>query len=317
VISGQVSTKIIKNATSPADYPKVGDFVLFTQFNESSKAIIYRVLHRKTKISRKMVDPTPGQVSSAEQVIATNVDILFIVQAADSNFNIKRLERYVAMALNYDVQPVIILNKIDVNAEWQELLQKVTSRFSELVVIAASATSGQGINEVKNLLNDGRTASFVGSSGVGKSSIINVIIGEDKLKTSAISERLNKGKHTTTHRELFLLPDGGVVIDTPGMRELHLFDGEEGIEQTFKDITQLAKYCKYRDCSHTSEDGCAVMAALEDGEIDEEMYENFIKLRTENKRFKRHIPKQVQKKAMYKKFSKDLRNRLKEKETLF
>lgn len=266
----------MKSAGSIADFPKPGDWVLFTQYNKDSVGIIYRKLDRKTKISRKEVFR-----GNDEQVIATNIDIVFIVQAADQNFNLKRLDRYVAMVIANKILPVIVLNKIDTNKNWKSLQEQVEARFNGIKCIGTSASKDIGITQLRELIPEGVTATFVGSSGVGKSSLINAIIGEQKLLTKQISDKLNKGKHTTTHRELLLVPNGGAVIDTPGMRELFLYDAEEGLDEVFDDIIALTNQCRFRNCSHTTELGCAVLRALDNEQLDQDRYDQFIELTRE------------------------------------
>lgn len=314
-----VSKKIVKQAVGPQDFPKVGDWVLFDRYNESSDAVIYVLLERKSKVSRKGVDPTPGAMSSEEQIMATNLDILFIVQSADQNFNLRRLDRYVAMSHAGGVTPVIILNKIDVNPEYENQVVQIKERFPNIEVLAISATDGTGIKIISDMVHFGVTASFVGSSGVGKSSIINALLGQNVIKTSEISEKLNKGRHTTTHRELLMLATGGLVIDTPGIRELSLWDAEEGLELTFADIAEIARGCRYRDCTHTQEEGCAILEALEDGQIDDDRYEQFVKLKQENQKFKKRRSDEpyAQKKEKFKKIAKFMKQRQREKDEYF
>jgi ribosome biogenesis GTPase len=259
-----------------AELPKTGDWVAALFFENEKKAIIHSVLERRNKLSRKVADR-----KTEEQVIAANVDYVFIVQSLDNNFNIKRLERYIVSALESNIQPAIILNKIDLTGESLLRKKEVMERFSDVQVILTNALTGTGINEVKNILSEGKTGVFAGSSGVGKSTIINYLMGETILQTSEISSSVNKGKHTTTRRELLIIPKGGIVVDTPGMREYQLWNVDKGMDQVFDEIELLSLDCKFSNCTHTKETGCAVLEALKKGIIDEAKLQSYYKLQKE------------------------------------
>ncbi len=259
-----------------AELPKTGDWVMAIFFEDEKKAIIHSVLERRNKLSRKVADR-----KTEEQVIAANVDYVFIVQSIDNNFNIRRLERYIVSTFESNIQPVIVLNKIDLTSE--SLLRKteIMERFSNVQVILTNALTGTGIDEIKDILSEGKTGVFTGSSGVGKSTIINYLIGEAILQTNEVSSSVNKGKHTTTRRELFIIPNGGIVIDTPGMREFQLWNVDKGMEQVFDTIELLSLECKFSNCTHTKETGCAVLEAFEKGIIDEAKLQSYYKLQKE------------------------------------
>lgn len=272
----EVTGKFMFSADSSAEFPKVGDWVAVTLFESEQKAIIHEVLPRKTKFSRKVAGNT-----FEEQVIAANLDVIFIVQSLDENYNLRRLERYLVMVHENRVAPVVVLNKTDLCPEFAERATAVRNRMPELLVVSVSAKSNFGIDVLKSLIRDGLTVAFIGSSGVGKSSLINRLIGEEVLKTTEVREADSRGRHTTTRRQLIVLPDGGCLIDTPGMRELQLWHAEEGLDETFSDIDRLAANCHFSDCTHTSEIKCAVLAAVASGELPEGRYQNYLKMRKE------------------------------------
>lgn len=277
-VSGEISGKLFFNSESLSELPKVGDWVVVSLFDNNTKAVIHNVLPRKTKISRKSADK-----KTEEQIIAANVDVVFIVQSLDENFNINRMERYLAAVNQSGALPVAILNKSDIcdDADYKkQLVEKVQPG---LDVINVSALTGEGIDNLKIYFSLGKTIVFVGSSGVGKSSLINKITGIEMQKMNSVSDANSKGKHTTTKRELIILPDGGLLIDTPGMREFGLWDAAEGLSKTFSEFEELALKCKFKDCTHTHETNCAVVEAVENGSVSKPQYENYIKMRKEIK----------------------------------
>ena len=213
--------------------------------------------------------------------MAANIDKAFIVQALDSNFNLQRLERYITMSLEGGVQPVVILNKMDLTEEPAKYKRAVNSLSGDFKIILTGALTGSGITEILSSVSERETVVFIGSSGVGKSTIINKLIGEDVLKTEKLSDFAGKGKHTTTKREMILLPSGGILIDTPGMRELALWKSESGLDETFSEIEELAKECKFKDCRHERESGCAIQKAIESGTLDERRLMNYRKMQKE------------------------------------
>ncbi len=269
------------NAVSREDFPAVGDWVAFSEYDEN-KALIHAILPRQTIIERQAV----GKFGE-KQIIATNIDFAFILQAVDRDFNINRIERYLTICHTSKVEPIVVLNKIDLIEEQQveELVKLVQQRIKDTRVIAMSNESGKGIEEVRDCIQTGKTYCLLGSSGVGKSSLLNNISGKELMKTDVIGEGTNRGKHVTSHRELIVLEEGGILIDNPGMREVGIADASAGLELTFEQIMELATECRYKDCTHVHENGCAVIEAVEDGEIDSDAYENYLKMEKEKNFF--------------------------------
>ena len=272
-LEGIIQGKFMRSAESEVDYPKVGDWVVIEKLSGEAKAIIKSILPRKTKISRKRA----GE-DVAEQIIAANIDIVFIVQGLDGDFNISRLERYVAMSKEGGCEPIVILNKVDLAPDAAAKFEEVSQKISGIKIFLVSAQNGQGVEDVRNLIRDGLSVVFVGSSGVGKSTLVNSLLGLDLQKTQEVRLDDSRGRHTTTKRELLLLPSGGILIDTPGMRELGLWASQDALGEAFDDIEIFAQHCKFNDCDHTQSAGCAVLNALKEGKIDRQRYESFIKL---------------------------------------
>jgi len=267
-------------AESRYDLPAVGDWVAFMEYDEG-KAIIQAVFPRHSIIERKAV-ARAGQV----QIIATNIDVGLIVQAVDRDFNLNRLERYLTICHSSKVQPIIILSKVDLISEeaLENIKIQVEERIKEVPLITVSSES-IGYAQVREIIEKGKTYCLLGSSGVGKSTLLNGISGKEEMKTAEISTAVNKGKHTTSHRELFVLDHGGILIDNPGMREVGITDTSRGLEMTFESILDRADECKFKDCTHVHETGCAIIEALENGEIEEDAYDNFIKMERERSHF--------------------------------
>lgn len=281
----KVMGKHMYNASSREDFPAVGDWVAIDELGEN-QAVIKEILPRKTIIKRRSVRKDGGA-----QIIATNIDVAFAVESVGRDFNLNRFERYFAIAQDGGIKPAIIINKIDLIAENElsEKLVQIKNRFKNIDIIATSTVKDDGLNELINYIEKDKTYCFLGSSGVGKSSLINKLLGKDLIKTEDISSYSGRGKHITTNRQMYFLPaspaggdNGGIVIDNPGMREIGMADMGEGIDSFFDEISELAKKCKYSDCTHVREAGCVVLEAVKLGKIDKEKYSNYINLKKES-----------------------------------
>ena len=275
-LTARVSGRMRHDAQSRSEFPAVGDWVAIQARPKEGEATIHAVLPRKSRFSRKV----PGG-RTEEQVLAANVDTVFLVSGLDANFNVRRIERYVTLAWDSGAGPVILLNKADVCDDVQARISEVESAAFGVAVHAISATENEGLDVLGKYISKGKTVAFLGSSGVGKSTIINSLLGEERQKVNAISEAIGKGKHTTTHRELIVFPGGGVVIDTPGMRELQMWCDEDGLKQSFDDIEELTHLCRFTNCRHATEPGCAIKKALAEGALDAERYGNYLRLQKE------------------------------------
>lgn len=275
-LEAKVAGKIIHQAQGPQDYPAVGDWAAIQVREHEKAATIHELLPRMSKFSRKAA----GQRQD-EQVVAANLDTVFIINGLDNDFNLRRLERYLTLGWESGANPVIVLNKADLCENLQAVIDEVEEVAMGVPILAISAKSEDGAGQLQPFLRAGQTAALLGSSGVGKSTIINRLIGEERLRVQEVREKDSRGRHTTSHRELIILPSGALVIDTPGMRELQLWEGQEGLQETFDDIAEMAQQCRFRDCQHQSEPDCAVRQALEDGTLDERRYRSFTKLQRE------------------------------------
>ena len=270
-----VSGKLLYGADKAADFPAVGDWVVADRTDgDTGNAVIRHILRRKSAFVRKAA----GTANSA-QIVAANIDMVFLCMSLNADFNLRRLERYLAIAWDSQATPVIVLTKADLCLDLQQRLAEIASVSMGTEVIVCSCVEENGWQSVRSRIGEGQTVAFIGSSGVGKSTLINLLMGKDVLATKEIREDDGKGRHTTTHRQLLLLPGGGIVIDTPGMRELQLFTGN--LQKAFEDIEELALGCRYRDCTHVSEPGCAVRQAIEAGTLSEQRYGNYLKLQKE------------------------------------
>lgn len=256
-----------------SELPKAGDWVAI-QLTDDGHGTIQSVLGRKSKISRKQAGERFEQ-----QVLAANIDVAFLVQALDNDFSPERLRRYMFQLKKESIEPVLVLNKADRAEDLASKLEEL--RLFDCKIVVTSALSGQGIEEIASLIGKGKTAVFLGSSGVGKSTITNALIGEEKQRTRAIRDEDSKGRHTTTHRELFVLPNGGLIIDTPGLRELQLWGTEEDLSEAYPEIDALARKCKFSNCTHTTETGCAIQEALTTHELDADLYGSYVKFQKE------------------------------------
>jgi len=264
-------------AESRYDLPAVGDWVAISAYDEN-KALIHAVYPRHAIIERQ----SAGK-SVQTQIIATNVDFGLIVQSVNRDFNINRLERYLTICNTSNVEPIIILSKIDLIEEQalNKHLDQIKERIKDIDIITISNQSNVGLDKIKAILEKGKTYCLLGSSGVGKSTLLNKLSGKELMNTAEISERIDRGKHVTSHRELVVLENGGIFIDNPGMREIGITNTSGGLEITFDEIVELSHRCKFNNCTHTSEDGCAIQNAVENGEIDSESYANFQKMEKE------------------------------------
>ena len=272
----EVSGKFRHEANSVSDYPAVGDYVTASWPTDGSHSIITGVYPRKSVFIRKAAGT--GRV---EQVIAANIDTVFICMSLNQDFNLRRLERYMTIAWDSGAMPVVVLTKADLCENPDAMVMKVSEVASGADIVVTSSKM-QDIEKLAGLIKSDKTYAFIGSSGVGKSTLINLLLGDEALKTSEIRESDDKGRHTTTHRELIELTNGAYVIDTPGMRELGLWNNEEGMETAFSDIEELIRGCKFSNCTHVNEPGCKIREALANGTLDESRWKSYQKLLTEN-----------------------------------
>ncbi|MDY6893061.1 MAG: ribosome small subunit-dependent GTPase A [Chloroflexota bacterium] len=277
-LSARISGKLRHRASMEGHYPAVGDWVVIKPQVEERKCIIHDILPRKTKFSRKVVGSR-----TEEQVVAANVDTVFVVNGLDGgrNFNLRRIERYLTLTWSSGASPVIVLNKVDLCPDVDEFIRDVELVASGVHIHAVSATEGTGLDALMGYLTRGKTAAFLGPSGVGKSALINALLGIERQVTGEVRVADHKGRHTTSWRELFLLPSGGAVIDTPGMREIQMWADEDDLQNVFYDIEALAEECRFNDCQHYEEPGCAVTAAIERGDLDATRLESYRKLQRE------------------------------------
>ncbi|MGV2938560.1 ribosome small subunit-dependent GTPase A [Mesobacillus sp. LC4] len=297
--------KLTFEANGREDLPAVGDWVAVQASPGEMRGIIKGIIPRKSKFSRKAA----GQVTE-EQIVAANVDTVFIVNSLNDDLNLRRIERYLLLAWESGSNPVIVLSKADLVTDLQAKLDQVSSVAIGVPVIAVSVLEGKGIEELQAYLAPGKTIALIGSSGVGKSSLVNYFTGFEKQLVQEIRENDDKGKHTTTHREMVRLPGGAILIDTPGMREIQLWTSEDGITESFADIEEYADACKFRDCSHKNEPGCAVVSAIQEGLLEESRLISYKKLQKELAFIDRKLDKKAQadEKKHWKNISKEARH---------
>jgi ribosome biogenesis GTPase len=283
-IKGELTGKFLFDADSQIDFPTTGDWVYVQYFDDNTFAVIHDILPRKTLLKRK----ASGKKIDF-QLIAANIDTAFIIQSLDNNFNLRRLERYIAMINESKITPVILLSKTDLmnQDEIKSKVEEINKLMPEIDIIPFSNENEFGLIEIQYLLQPAKTYCLLGSSGVGKTTLLNKLLNENILETKEVREKDSKGKHTTTRRQLLKLKNDALIIDTPGMRELGNFDIESGLNETFDEIASLANECKFNDCTHTNEKGCAILEALDSGSITEDRLANYIKMKKESEHYNR------------------------------
>ncbi|HOW60202.1 MAG TPA: ribosome small subunit-dependent GTPase A [Candidatus Moranbacteria bacterium] len=306
----KITGKQMFKAKSREDFPAVGDWVAITEADKE-QATIQKVLPRRTVMKRKYGDKNKIGEKNETQIIAANIDVAFVIESIDRDFNLNRIERYFAIASDGGIKSVVILNKTDLisREELEIKISEIKNRLVDANVIATSTLTNEGLAELKKYIAPGKTYCFLGSSGVGKSSLINKLIGEDIIKTENIGVRSGRGKHVTTGREMYFLTNGGIVIDNPGVREVGMTDTGAGVNDLFDEINALSKNCKFVDCTHTQEPGCAVLVELQAGKLDESKYANYISLKREAEHYEMS---EIEKKEKNRSFGKFLKNAKKE-----
>jgi ribosome biogenesis GTPase len=278
-VSAELLGKILYGANSPLDYPAVGDWVLVKFYDQTTFSIIHKILPRKSLLKRK----TPGKKIDF-QLIAANIDTAFIIQSLDNNFNLRRLERYLVMVNENNIRPIVLLSKSDLltSEDIENRVRDIKTIMPSLHIQPFSNKIGSGLQKVKDLLTYGRTYCLLGSSGVGKTTLLNNLVGESIFTTKTVRKKDAKGRHATTCRQLIALDGGAFVVDTPGMRELGNFGVNAGLAKTFTEIAALTSTCQFNDCTHVTEKGCAVINAVKAGRLSEKRYQNFIKMNKES-----------------------------------
>ena len=285
VLLAEISGKFRNQTGSDGRFPAVGDWVVIAPLAGEGKGIIHAILPERSRFSRQSAGGRERLSGgrTQEQVLAVNVDTVFVVGALDQgrSSNRRRIERYLTLAWNSGATPVVVLNKTDLCPDVAEFMSSLETATAGVDVHPVSAKEGTGLEALRQYLRRGKTVAFLGSSGVGKSALINALLGSERQQVNEVRERDRTGRHTTTTRELILVPGGGVVIDTPGIREIQMWAGEDDLGETFEDIAEIASRCRFKDCRHEAEPGCAVKAALNRGDLDPNRFENFRKLQGE------------------------------------
>lgn len=277
-LTAKISGRMRYRTGEEKQFPAVGDWVVVLPKLDERKGVIQAVLPRKSKFSRKVAGER-----TEEQIVSANIDTVFIVSGLDGgrSLNLRRIERYLTLAWSSGATPVIVLNKVDICPDADIIIRSVEAAAPGVAIHPVSAREHTGLDALREYLIEGRTVAFLGSSGVGKSALINALLGIEKQKTGEVRDDDRMGRHTTTRRELIMLPDGGMVIDTPGMREIQMWAGEEDLDTVFSDIEILAKECRFRDCTHNAESGCAVRDAIIQGKLGTDRLESYRKLQSE------------------------------------
>jgi ribosome biogenesis GTPase / thiamine phosphate phosphatase len=300
----KITGKQMFTASKREDYPAVGDWVAISEL-EDEKAVIRGILPRFSLLKKKYSD------KQEKQIIAVNIDTAFIVESVNRDYNLNRFERFMVLTSESGIKPIIILNKIDLiqDSELEEITDQIKKRFNNVDVIATSIITKQGLDKLEKYIVAGKTYCFLGSSGVGKSSLINKLLGKDEIITREISMSLGKGKHTTTTREMYYMKKGGLLIDNPGTREVGIAGSDMGIENVFDEIGRFSQNCKFSDCTHTNEPGCAVLKAVNERVINEDKYNNYIELKKESDFYKMT---ELEKREKDRKFGKFVKKALQE-----
>lgn len=312
-LSGEVTGKFRGVAGPREDFPAVGDWVAAEVITGEAKALIHAVLPRRTVFRRTAAGGTSGT-----QIVAANVDTVFLVSGLDNDFNPRRIERYLTLAYDSGAQPVVVLNKADLSPDIESQIAETEGIALGAPVCAVSALDGEGVEALRPYIRGCNTVAFLGSSGVGKSTLINALAGVEHMATGVVREDDSRGRHTTTHRQLIVLREGGILIDTPGMRELQLTGNAESLGQSFSDVETLTKVCRFSDCTHRSEPGCAITEAIKKGELDPKRLDAYRKLKREIAYIERRqsgtVPYEERQRAkalnrMYRRFTKEKQNR--------
>ncbi len=275
-IEASLTGRLKYDAQSAADLPAVGDWVAVKLADGNTSGVIHDVLPRRTRLSRNAAG-----TRTEEQVVAANVDTVFLVMGLDGDFNLRRMERLLATAWESGALPVVVLNKSDLSDDAESRRRDVERIAPGAAVLSLSAQEGRGLEQLRPFLNEGETVALIGSSGVGKSTLINRLLGREAMRTSEVRADDDRGRHTTTHRQMFELPGGGLLIDNPGLREVQLWSSEVALGETFEEIEALAEKCRFGDCSHSSEPGCAVLTAVGEGVLAEERLSSYRNLEKE------------------------------------
>jgi ribosome biogenesis GTPase len=279
-IQAELTGQLLYSSESNQDLPCVGDWVFVQYYNDGEIAIVHELFPRKTFLRRKSAGKKIDY-----QMIAANIDIAFIIQSCDANFNLRRLERYLVIANDGRIEPVILLSKSDLISveELEEKIAEIRRAKISARVIAFSNMTVNGLDNLKEVLEKGKSYCLLGSSGVGKTTLLNHLLGQNRFETKPVREKDGRGRHTTARRQLTILENGALLIDTPGMRELGMMAVSHGIDDSFSDIHELTKSCRFKDCTHTKEAGCAIRQAIENGELSKDRYQSYQKLMKESK----------------------------------